>query len=245
MTKKTIAEKLAEIGEQVKEMFKFADTPEPGTGEETAPKSKEYSLADGKKVSITELKEGGIVSIKDAADVETPHPAGDITLMDGTVITVGEAGAITAIKAPELSPEENMQQMREAYQVFADPASTPEQKTDSTSVMLKALMNYCFGWDIRRTEEEATKQQAISAFQTMKSQDEKKDKAIAELKQTFAEQLNKQNETIAGLVSVIQELSEMPGAPPLETKNKNRQEKNDQKKGTLQRRMEAANETTA
>lgn len=49
-------------------------------------------LADGTEVEITELGVGGVVTI-----AGTPAPVGDHTLEDGTVITVGDNGAITAI----------------------------------------------------------------------------------------------------------------------------------------------------
>ena len=49
-------------------------------------------LADGTEVEVTALEVGGIVTIAGA-----PAPVGDHTLEDGTVLTVGDNGAITAI----------------------------------------------------------------------------------------------------------------------------------------------------
>jgi hypothetical protein len=49
-------------------------------------------LADGTEVEISELSVGGIVTI-----AGVPAPVGDHTLEDGTVISVGDNGAITAI----------------------------------------------------------------------------------------------------------------------------------------------------
>lgn len=49
-------------------------------------------LADGTEVEITELGVGGVVTI-----AGIPAPVGDLTLEDGTVLTVGDNGAITAI----------------------------------------------------------------------------------------------------------------------------------------------------
>lgn len=49
-------------------------------------------LADGTEVEVTTLEVGGIVTIAGA-----PAPVGDHTLEDGTVLTVGDNGAITAI----------------------------------------------------------------------------------------------------------------------------------------------------
>lgn len=60
-----------------------------------------YKLVDGTEVEITELVEGGIVTI-----MGVPAPIGDHKLEDGTTITVGDNGAITAIVPAEVMPEE-------------------------------------------------------------------------------------------------------------------------------------------
>ena len=57
----------------------------------------EYSLVDGTKVMISELKIGGMVEMADG----TPAPAGEHQLMDGTSITVDELGAIVEISSPK------------------------------------------------------------------------------------------------------------------------------------------------
>ena len=56
-------------------------------------------LADGTEVEVTELAVGGIVTIEGV-----PAPVGDHTLEDGTVITVADNGAITAIVPVEEAP---------------------------------------------------------------------------------------------------------------------------------------------
>lgn len=69
---------------------------------ETAPVAlSTYKLVDGTEVEITELAVGGIVTI-----AGTPAPIGDHQLEDGTVITVGDNGAITAIVPTQSMPEE-------------------------------------------------------------------------------------------------------------------------------------------
>lgn len=69
----------------------------------------EYTLVDGTPVMISELVIGGVVTLADGSAA----PAGDHTLADGTVITVGEGGVISNIMAPaeavpvmEVTPEE-------------------------------------------------------------------------------------------------------------------------------------------
>ena len=63
-------------------------------------------LADGTEVEVTALEVGGIVTIAGA-----PAPVGDHTLEDGTVITVGDNGAITAIVPVEEQVMEDMGKM--------------------------------------------------------------------------------------------------------------------------------------
>jgi len=57
----------------------------------------EYSLVDGTKVMISELKIGGMVTMADG----TPAPAGEHQLMDGTIIQVDELGTIVEIASPK------------------------------------------------------------------------------------------------------------------------------------------------
>lgn len=61
----------------------------------------ETTLVDGTPVSITDLVVGGVVTING-----TPAPVGEHTLVDGTIIVVGDNGAILEIKAAAEAPEE-------------------------------------------------------------------------------------------------------------------------------------------
>ena len=57
----------------------------------------EYSLVDGTKIMISELKIGGLVTMADG----TPAAMGEYQLMDGTSIQVDELGAIIEIASPK------------------------------------------------------------------------------------------------------------------------------------------------
>ncbi len=67
--------------------------------------AKEYVLEGGTKVLISSLEIGGMVSVVSEDGTATPAPVGEHKLADGTVITVDEAGIITAISVPEVMPE--------------------------------------------------------------------------------------------------------------------------------------------
>jgi len=51
-----------------------------------------HTLADGTEIEVTEMSVGGIVTMQGV-----PAPVGDYTIEDGTVLTVGDNGAITVI----------------------------------------------------------------------------------------------------------------------------------------------------
>jgi spore coat protein CotH len=75
-------------------------------------------LKDGTEVEISELSVGGIVTIQGQ-----PAPVGDHELEDGTVISVGDNGAITAIVPAPSAPSmvEDMgkkQKMEELFEAF-------------------------------------------------------------------------------------------------------------------------------
>lgn len=77
-------------------------------------------LKDGTKVQVTELAVGGIVTIEG-----TPAPLGEHMLEDGTVIVVGENGAITEIKPKqeveiEVEMPEDMSAKFSAFQSSAN-----------------------------------------------------------------------------------------------------------------------------
>jgi len=70
-------------------------------------------LADGTEVEVTELAVGGIVTIQGV-----PAPIGEHQLEDGTIIVVGDNGAITEIKAPEVKEEVIVEDMNALFSAF-------------------------------------------------------------------------------------------------------------------------------
>jgi hypothetical protein len=66
----------------------------------------EYVLASGAKVMIDKLEVGGKVSLVDDLGNESPAPAGEHMLADGTKIVLDEASTILEIVAPEVEVPE-------------------------------------------------------------------------------------------------------------------------------------------
>lgn len=76
-------------------------TPSGATTPEKKPDAQSTKMAklkDGTEIEITDMVVGGIVSMNG-----TPCPAGEYTLEDGTILVVGDNGAIAEIK-PSASP---------------------------------------------------------------------------------------------------------------------------------------------
>lgn len=79
-------------------------------------------LKDGTEVSISALEVGGTVMIGDA-----PAPAGEHELEDGSKVTVGEGGVITAL-APAEMPEEPATDYNKEFAAVNEKLSGYEQR---------------------------------------------------------------------------------------------------------------------
>ena len=116
------------FSELVKGEETFAETmPEVSGTPEAAPvKMMEAKLKDGTIVEVTEMAVGGIVTIAGA-----PAPVGEHMLEDGTMIVVGDNGAIMEIKPKqedEISVEVEMPQTEDMSAKFAAFESATNEK---------------------------------------------------------------------------------------------------------------------
>ena len=106
-----------EILSKVKQLFADLTAPAPLATDPVIPEAAtptEYELKDGSKVMIDTLEVGGIVTIDGS-----PAIAGDLELKDGTKITVGDNGAITAIdEVVETAPEADMNAKFTAFETL-------------------------------------------------------------------------------------------------------------------------------
>lgn len=147
-----------------------------------------YKLADGSEVSIDKLEVGGTVMVGDAA-----APDGEHTLEDGTVITTA-AGVISEVRKPEPveEPLETKEQMRAALEKFAEGAAPDQQKL---VVIVKALFESVFGWELRHEQEKAAREQAIAVY-----------------KQGF----DSQKEALTKLTELVEQIADTPAEHPVE-----------------------------
>jgi hypothetical protein len=204
--KKQIFDKLSAFIDKHKAAF--ADVPA-GTPPAPLPAAKpnEYTLQDGTKVSIDKLELGGIVTMADGSIC----PAGELTLADGTSLTIVENGVIGEIETPEVvSQEPTMEEMKKACGQFA--VGTPEERIARLELVCKALMQSSFGWEMRQAEEQALRSQAIAAYSQFSEM-------VKESKETFSakdegiealkSQIEKQDGIIKEMFSVLSQISNL------------------------------------
>ena len=113
---------------QIKQMFAEmppvaapSEAPAEAPAEPVAPEYKEYVLKSGAKVKIDKLEVGGNVVLVDDAGNESPAPAGEHELADGTIITLDENSVIIEVAAPvEEMPEAEAPAMDMTSQKIAE-----------------------------------------------------------------------------------------------------------------------------
>ncbi len=179
--KKSIKDKLKEVFTQVEVAFSahkpVAASPAPASPNPVAPvveptptkmDGQEYTTNDGTVLSIDNLAVGGVVTI-----AGVPAPDGEYTLQNGTVLQV-QSGFIASMNAAvEPDGDETIgianlntpEQFRKAMQKFID---TPPGATNvqDLALMVKALMEYNFGYELRQAQQQASQQAAINAYKT-------------------------------------------------------------------------------
>lgn len=144
---------------------------------------------------------GGIVSeVNDATGtgigtpIQKAPPAADPVIDPAAPMFTAED-----LKTPE--------QLLSAFQKFE--GGTPD--INSLAVMVKALMEYSFGWQMREAQEKANRDAAIASYQ-----------------QGFTEQkatIEKQDKIIKDLFAVVEQLATTPTADPIESPKTSKSEK--------------------
>lgn len=134
--------------ELVKEDQNFADTMPPVSGAVVAPeaapvKMLQAKLKDGTVIDVTEMAIGGIVTIGGV-----PAPVGDIVLEDGTVLAIGDNGAILSIESaaaeagePAIEEPPMMEDMSAKFAAFETSTNEKFQAYESKFAQYEAKLS--------------------------------------------------------------------------------------------------------
>lgn len=208
----------------------------------------DYKTADGKTITCDgELKVGAKLVTKDDAGNASPVADGEYTLEDKRVVKCA-AGAVTEIvPAPVADPADpneptemkTAEQMRAAIQAFAaDPAIAANPNLQKMSVLVKALFENVFGWQLRQAEEKTAMDNAIATYKSGFENQEKENTSLKELVKNLEAKLAEQEKANTDLkakviegFSLIEQIAETPAAKIEKPKNifskdKDKQEKN-------------------
>lgn len=157
----------------------------------------EYKLKDGTAISCDKLEVGGVAKIGGQ-----PAAAGTYTLDNDTSITVGADGAITSVTKPAAAAVPDMTTpagMLAAYDKFA----TGTIDAAGTATILKALMEYCFGWQLREAAAKKVTEDAMAVYQnTLNS-------TAAQLP-AIVEQNRKQHAMLSQMFELMNEVLQLP-----------------------------------
>ena len=168
----------------------------------------EGQLADGTAIRWQgeTLESGALLEVMAEDGTWVPAPDGTHETEDGQLVTT-EGGIVTEIMLKEDNqPSTEMKNDGSKDDVVTAFAKLQKFEVDeNVKIVLKALMEYCFGWELREAEQKQIREQAISAYKTSLSAVEKK-----------VENLTKaQTQTL----EVIEQFSAIPSAEPVKKPN--------------------------
>lgn len=222
-----------EILLKIKAAFDFPAPPPaaPPPAVPVTPTATTYKLLDGTEITINQA--GALPAAGDAVTIGgAPAPANTYTLADGATIVVDANGMIatyTAMAAPPPAPPAPVPPPAPAVPVtlsaedFAAMVAkfaigSTEERMGNIEVMLKALMECNFGYEIRKGQEaaaiEAYKESLAPLQVSIEAAATKLQSAYekAESQQTI---ITKHEETIKGLFELVQLLVDAPSAEPV------------------------------
>lgn len=224
MDKKELLKKIraAFLGEAV-------PPPPPAPPAPPAPTAKTYKLQDGvTEISITQA--GDVPAIGDAVTMGgAPAPANTYTLSDGATIVVDASGMITSYMAmaappppppaPPAPPQPvtlSAEEVQAMYEKFA--TGSTEERMVNLEIMVKALMECNFGYEIRKGQEAAAIEaykENLAPLQTSLEAANAKLQAASEKIEAQESTIAKHEQTIKDLFELTEQLVELPTAEPV------------------------------
>lgn len=225
--------KAKELLDKIKALFADGVPPVP-PATPAAPAGTEYTLNDGTKITIQQA--GAAPAAGDTVMINgVPAGAGTYVLADNSSITTDATGVITAVTAAQPITAEPVDMGKPAPTPPPAPAApakpagmsaqfemtpegakayldafdtgTPEDQVNNLKIVCRALMEYCFGWQIKEAERKAVETQAIEVYKT----------GLATAQAAMAKQdqtIQKQEEKLKALFSLTEELASLPTVDP-------------------------------
>lgn len=192
------------------------------------PTAKAYKLQDG-VTDIVINQAGETPAVGDTVMISgAPAPANTYTLQDGATIIVDAGGVITTYTAmaapppppPAPAPAQPITLSAEEFaaMVAKFAVGSTEERMGNMEVMLKALMECNFGYEIRKGQEAA----AIEAYkESLAPLQTSLEAATAQMQSAFEkaeaqqEEINKHKQTIKDLFELVELLVQEPNADPV------------------------------
>lgn len=232
----TAIEKAKEVFTRIKAAFDLPAPPAPAPAPApvapaalATPTVKAYKLQDGvTDISITQA--GETPAIGDTVMIGgLPAAANTYTLSDGATIVVDAAGVITtytamAVPAPQPAPPPAPPQPITlsaedfAAMVAKFAVGSTEERMGNIEVMLKALMECNFGYEIRKGQEAAAIEaykESLAPLQTSLEAATVKLQSAFEKAEAQQETINKHQQTIKDLFELVELLVQAPSADPV------------------------------
>jgi hypothetical protein len=222
------------------------------------PIAKTYKLQDGvTEISITQVGEtpavGDTVMIGGA-----PAPANTYALQDGSAIVVDASGVITTYTAamaappaptppaPPPAPAVPVTLSAEDFQAMVAKFAigSTEERLGNMEIMLKALMECNFGYEIRKGQEAAAIEaykENLAPLQTAVAEMTTQLKASTDKIEEQQTTIAKYDATIKGLFELCEQLVEMPSADPVTLTGRKKEifENKSASEGRIQKMAEA------
>lgn len=227
--------KKQEAIDAIRNLLKFSETQ----------KMAEAKLADGTIVQWEgDLGEGVAINVIGEDGNTMPAPDAVHVLEDGTEITT-VGGLVTDIKPKEekveVEVEMSAEKLKELEQKFA------EGSVDiaALSVMVKALMNYCYGWEMQETGRKEAVDQAIAVYKESFNTLIEDNKNIQAKLEAYEEKFKSINETITNtetnvnekfskVLEIVEKIADEPAVKPEPVKHVLFKKKSDKSKSVVE-----------
>lgn len=191
-------EKFAKFKEFFNQLAEIAPPPAPPIPVPPVATASAFPLNNGTTAYVN-CADDGIIAI-DAADAIFSDPAMTIPLIDGTYTTADNAltftvvGGIVTIATPAVAPAPAETEMKTPVQMAAwvnkrlenvkEKFSSTNPDMDNVIIILKAMFENQFGWELRQAQEAATRAAAIEVY---KEAFTKQNKTVVQMMEAFKE----------------------------------------------------------